>query len=143
MNDAGGGRSAGRTGRGGAILRICTTCRWQGRESMPDADIRPGERLHDLARARARPDQVDRVQGIVCLTHCLNACNAVVMQRGKVPLLMTRMAPDEAAADALLAMLDRYAAAETGEVPQAEVPDAIPLARPLIPQGMGRGRPGG
>jgi predicted metal-binding protein len=140
MADEGGQRSGGRAGRGGATLRICTTCRWQGRESMPDADVRPGEWLHDLVRARARPDQKDRVQGIVCLTHCLNACNAVAMQRGKVPLLMTRMAPDEATADALLEMLDRFAASETGQVPDAEVPAAIPLARPLIPQGVGRGR---
>jgi len=144
MNEAGGGRNGGgRAGRGGATLRVCVTCRWQGHDGMPDADIRPGERLHDLVKARARPDQVDRVQGIVCLTHCLNACNAVAMQRGKMPLLMTRMAPDEAAADALLEMLDRFTASETGEVPPGEVPAAIPLARPLIPQGMGRGRPPG
>lgn len=124
------------------MLRVCVTCRWQGRETMPGDTVRPGERLHELVLARARPDQKDRVHGIVCLTHCLNACNAVAMQRGKVPLLMTRMAPDEAAADALLEMLDRFAASETGEVPASEVPAAIPLARPLIPPGMGRGRPG-
>ena len=130
-----------RAGRGGAMLRVCVTCRWQGRDSLDDSGVRPGQHLHDLVKARARPDQADRIHGIVCLTHCLNACNAVAMQRGKMPLLMTRMAPDAAAADALLEMLDRFAASETGEVADAEVPEAIPAARPLIPHGVGRGRP--
>jgi len=132
---------SGRAGRGGAMLRVCVTCRWQGRDALPGGDVRPGQHLHDLVKARARPDQVERIHGIVCLTHCLNACNAVAMQRGKVPLLMTRMAPDAAAADALLDMLDRFAASETGVVAEADVPAAIPVARPLIPQGVGRGRP--
>jgi len=131
----------GRAGRGGATLRVCVTCRWQGRESMDDADVRPGQHLHDLVRELAREDQKERVHGIVCLTHCMNACNAVAMQRGKVPLLMTRMAPTEEAARALLDMLDRFAEAPTGEVPDDQVPQAIPLARPLVPQGVGRGRP--
>lgn len=123
------------------MLRVCVTCRWQGWDALEGSDKRPGQHLHDLVKARARPDQADRIHGIVCLTHCLNACNAVAMQRGKMPLLMTRMAPDAAAADALLEMLDRFAASETGEVAEAEVPAAIPAARPLIPQGVGRGRP--
>jgi predicted metal-binding protein len=133
----------GRAGRNGAMLRVCVTCRWQGRDMLEEGGVRPGQILYDLVKARARPDQADRVHGIVCLTHCMNACNAVAMQRGKVPMLMTRMAPTTEAADGLLAMLDRFAASETGEVPDAEVPAAIPAARPLIPQGVGRGRPAG
>ena len=133
--------TGGRAGRGGAMLRVCVTCRWQGRDSVDGSDVRPGQHLHDLVKARARPDQAGRIHGIVCLTHCLNACNAVAMQRGKVPLLMTRMAPDAAAADALLEMLDRFAESATGEVTEADVPGAIPVARPLVPQGVGRGRP--
>ena len=108
---------------------------------LEEGGERPGQLLYELVKARARPDQAERIHGIVCLTHCMNACNAIAMQRGKVPLLMTRMAPDAAAADALLAMLDLFAASETGEVAEADVPIAIPAARPLIPQGMGRGRP--
>lgn len=131
----------GRAGRGGAMLRVCVTCRWQGRDMLEEGGERPGQLLYELVKARARPDQAERIHGIVCLTHCMNACNAIAMQRGKVPLLMTRMAPDAAAADALLAMLDLFAASETGEVAEADVPIAIPAARPLIPQGMGRGRP--
>jgi len=110
---------SGRAGRGGAMLRVCVTCRWQGRDALPGGDVRPGQHLHDLVKARARPDQVERIHGIVCLTHCLNACNAVAM----------------------LDMLDRFAASETGVVAEADVPAAIPVARPLIPQGVGRGRP--
>lgn len=124
------------------MLRVCVTCRWQGRDTMEGGTERPGQVLHDLVKARARPDQVERIHGIVCLTHCMNACNAVAMQRGKMPLLMTRLEPSAAAADALLEMLDRFAQSQTGEVPQNEVPDAIPAARPLIPQGAGRGRTG-
>ena len=109
------------------------TCRWQGLETLGEPDLRPGQHLHDLVVARARPDQRERVQGIVCLTHCLNACNAVAMQRGKTPLLMTQMTPDEASADALLAMLDAFGDSPDGVVAQHDVPDAIPLARPLVP----------
>jgi predicted metal-binding protein len=132
----------GRRGRGSpAMLRVCVTCRWKGMEHLEGDTVRPGERLYELVRAEAREDQKERVQGIVCLTHCLNACNAVAMQRGKMPLLMTRMAPTVETARALLEMLDRFAASPDGTVPEAEVPDAIPLARPLVPQGLGRGRP--
>lgn len=146
MRDGGQDGDGRKAGRGSASLRVCVTCRWQAVEGM-DADFmtapgeRPGQQLFDLVKQRARPDQKERVQGIVCLTHCLNACNAVAMQRGKMPLLMTRMVPDVATADALLEMLDRFAASPTGEVPAAEVPVAIPLARPLIAQGLNRNRP--
>ena len=114
-------------------LRVCVTCRWQGLETLGEPDVRPGQHLHDLVVARAGPEQRARVQEIVCLTHCLNACNAVAMQRGKAPLLMTQMAPDEASADALLAMLDAYGESADGTVDDSDVPEAIPLARPLVP----------
>lgn len=126
------GRRRGRRGSQ-ATLRVCVTCRWQGLETLGEPDLRPGQHLHNLVVARARPDQRERVQEIVCLTHCLNACNAVAMQRGKAPLLMTQMAPDEEAADALLAMLDAYGESGDGVVAATDVPDAIPLARPLVP----------
>ena len=130
QNDTG-----GRRGRRVAQpnLHVCVTCRWRGLDTLEVPNIRPGQHLHDLVMARARPDQRARIQGIVCLTHCLNACNAVALQRGKTPLLMTRMAPDEAAADALLAMLDTYGDSADGVVAERDVPDAIPLARPLVP----------
>ena len=79
------------------MLRVCVTCRWQGRDMLEEGGERPGQLLYELVKARARPDQAERIHGIVCLTHCMNACNAIAMQRGKVPLLMTRMAPDAAA----------------------------------------------
>ncbi len=129
--------------RGGGqapTLRVCVTCRWQGRETMDDAPIRPGQRLHDLVREEAGPDQQHRIQEIVCLTHCMNACNAVAMQRGKTPLLMTQMTPDRETARALLAILDRFGESSDGVVPDSQVPGAIPLARPLIPPGVSRER---
>ncbi len=130
-SDSAGRRRGRRTSQ--ATLRVCVTCRWQGLETLGDPDLRPGQHLHDLVVARARPDQRERVQEIVCLTHCLNACNAVAMQRGKTPLLMTQMAPDEDTADALLAMLDAYGESADGVVAGGDVPAAIPLARPLVP----------
>ncbi|MEM7123289.1 MAG: DUF1636 family protein [Pseudomonadota bacterium] len=132
MDSESGGRRRGRRSSQ-PTLRVCVTCRWQGLETLGEPDVRPGQHLHDLVVARARPDQRDRVQEIVCLTHCLNACNAVAMQRGKAPLLMTQMAPDEASADALLAMLDAYGESSDGTVDDNDVPEAIPLARPLVP----------
>jgi predicted metal-binding protein len=127
-------RRTRRGGRGAApALHVCVTCRWRGMETLGEPDIRPGQHLHDLVVARATPEQRAQIKEIVCLTHCLNACNAVAMQRGKPPLLMTRMAPDEAAADALLAMLETYAESPDGTVAPDDVPDAIPLARPLVP----------
>jgi len=123
-----------------ATLRICVTCRWQGQDVLDDELIRPGQRLHDLVKAEAGPEKADRVQEIVCLTHCMNACNAVAMQRGKTPMLMTRMAPTLETARAMLEMLDRFDASEDGTVPDDQVPDAIPQARPLIPAGAMRSR---
>jgi predicted metal-binding protein len=135
------GRKSRRDGRGAQpTLHVCVTCRWHGLETLGEPDIRPGQHLHDLVVARASPDQRAHIKEIVCLTHCPNACNAVVMQRGKPPLLMTRMAPDEAAADALLAMLETYGESPDGTVVPGDVPDAIPLARPLVPpRGARRG----
>jgi predicted metal-binding protein len=137
-------RPARRGARGTApALHVCVTCRWRGLETLEEPDIRPGQHLHDLVMARANPAQRAQIKEIVCLTHCLNACNAVAMQRGKPPLLMTRMAPDEAAADALLAMLETYGASADGIVAPDDVPDAIPLARPLVPpRGARRGGAG-
>ena len=121
-----------------ATLRVCVTCRWKALPSADDEAVRPGRRLFELVRDEAPPDRKARVQEIVCLTHCMNACNAVAMQRGKTPLLMTRMAPDRETARALLAMLDLFGESETGEVPADRTPAAIPLARPLVSPGVSR-----
>ncbi len=97
---------------------------------MPGEAARPGRRLFELARQEAGGEGAGRIREIVCLTHCMNACNAVATARGKPPLLMTRMAPDRETARALLTMLERYAASPDGRV--AELPGAIPQARPLV-----------
>jgi predicted metal-binding protein len=129
-----------RRGRREAVpsLHVCVTCRWHGMETFGPDGVRPGQHLHDLVKARATPEQNARIQGIVCLAHCLHACNAVAMQRGKTPLLMTQMAPDEATARALLALLDTYGESADGVVSDRDVPQAIPLARPLVPPRGGR-----
>ena len=137
------GRHGGRRGAGRATLQVCVTCRWRGLDRVADADLRPGRRLFDLVSERAGEALRGRIGGIVCLTHCPNACNAVAMQRGKESLLMTRMAPTEAAADAMLELLERYADSPTGEVPAGLVPAAIPVARPLVPRAPVRARRAG
>ena len=111
-----------------ASLRICVTCRWKGLDFLDGDAVPPGRRLFEIAKDIAAPHQEDRVQEIVCLTHCPNACNAVAMQRGKAPLLMTRMAPDRETARALLAALDEY-----GESPTGEVTGTGLKVRPLVP----------
>ena len=117
-----------------ASLRICVTCRWRALDVMDDEAIPPGRRLFDIAKAIATPEQKDRIHEIVCLTHCPNACNAVAMQRGKTPLLMTRMAPDHDTACALLEILEKFGRSPTGEVASTEI-----TIRPLVPTGL-RGR---
>jgi len=107
---------------------------------MESEAIRPGQRLFNLVMEEATPQQKKSVQEIVCLTHCMNACNAVAMQRGKTPLLMTRMAPDRETARALLAMLGHFEESGTGIVDDDKVPEAIPLARPLVPPAASRTR---
>ena len=119
----------------GASLRICVTCRWKGLESLDDGEIRPGQRLHDLVRELAGPARDHSIHEIVCLSHCMNACNAVAVQRGKTPLLMTRMAPDRDTARALLDVLERFAASESGEAGSSEI-----CTRPLVPPGVERAR---
>ena len=130
--------SAGGRRRGRAALSICVTCRWKGLDAMAGEAVRPGRRLFELAREEAGPERAGRIREIVCLTHCMNACNAVATARCKPPLLMTRMAPDRKTARALLAMLERYAASQDGTV--APLPAAIPQARPLVAAPRGRSR---
>lgn len=126
-------RKRGSRGVRPASLRICVTCRWRALDVMPDGDDLPGKRLHDIARAVASPEERERIHPIVCLTHCPDACNAVAMQRGKPPLLMTRMSPDHDTARALLDTLHVY-----GQSPDGTVTGSAVETRPLVPGGARR-----
>lgn len=116
-----------------ASLRICVTCRWRALDVMPDGDDLPGKRLYDIARAIASPGERERIHPIVCLTHCPDACNAAAMQRGKPPLLATRMSPDHDTARALLDTLHAYDRSADGTVTGSAVE-----TRPLVPGGARR-----
>ncbi len=102
---------------------------------MDDEAVPPGRRLFDLAKAIAAPSQKERIHEIVCLTHCPDACNAVAMERGKAPLLMTRMAPDHETAAALLETLEAF-----GRSPDGTVRGTGIDTRPLVPAGRRRRR---
>ena len=114
--------------RSRSTLRVCITCRWRGQMFMDDEEIRPGQRLFDLTRRMAPGELQDRVQGIVCLSHCMNACNAVLTQRGKPAQLMTRMEPTEACARELLNMFEQFDQSATGNVSSTTIEN-----RPLVP----------
>lgn len=126
-------RKRGSRGVRPASLRICVTCRWRALDVMPDGDDLPGKRLHDIACAIASPAERERIHPIVCLTHCPDACNAVAMQRGKPPLLMTRMSPDHDTARALLDTLQVY-----DQSPDGAVSGSAVETRPLVPGGARR-----
>jgi predicted metal-binding protein len=99
--------------RRGDILRVCVTCRWQGLETLPGTDLRPGRRLFDLVVERlggAPPT----VQPICCLSNCFRACNAVITGRGKAAVMHSEMAPDAATADRLIAAYDRFQGSDDG-----------------------------
>lgn len=126
-------RKRGTRGVRPASLRICVTCRWRALDVMPDGDDLPGKRLHDIAYAMASPAERERIHPIVCLTHCPDACNAVAMQRGKPPLLITRMSPDHDTARALLDTLHVYDRSPDGTVTGGAVE-----TRTLVPGGARR-----
>ena len=128
-------RKRGSRGVRAASLRICVTCRWRALDAMPDGDDLPGKRLHDIACAIASPGERERIHPIVCLTHCPDACNAVAMQRGKPPLLATRMSPDHDTARALLDTLHAYDQSPDGVVSYSAVE-----TRPLVPGATRRRR---
>ena len=128
-------RKRGSRGVRPASLRICVTCRWRALDVMPDGGDLPGKRLHDLVCAIASPTERERIHPIVCLTHCPDACNAVTMQRGKPPLLITRMSPDHHTASALLDTLRAYDRSSDGVVAGGAVE-----TRPLVPGATSRRR---
>ncbi|MGH6720324.1 MAG: DUF1636 family protein [Alphaproteobacteria bacterium] len=126
-----GGETGGAGGaRRGDVLRVCVTCRWHGLEVLPGTDLRPGQRLYDLVIARlggARPT----VQPICCLSNCFRACNAVLSGRGKAALMVSEMAPDEAAAEALINAFTRFRHSADGmAVAAGVVPGNLVTLRP-------------
>lgn len=94
-------------GRRGDVLRVCVTCRWQGLEALPGTELRPGRRLYDLIVERLGGER-PTVQPICCLSNCFRACNAVISGRGKAALMVSEMAPEAGAAEALLAAFGRF-----------------------------------
>jgi predicted metal-binding protein len=127
MADAGVGEAVGRRGD---VLRICITCRWQGVETLPGTELRPGRRLYDLVVARLGGER-PTVQPICCLSNCFRACNAVISGRGKAAVMHSEMAPDEATADRLIASFGRFRTSDDGmAVAEGPLPGTLNVLRP-------------
>ena len=128
----------GGTTRRGEVLRVCVTCRWRGLEALPGTELRPGQRLYDLVIERLggpRPT----IQPICCLSNCFRACNAVMSGRGKAAIMLAEMAPDAAAAGALLDAFARFRKSGDGMgAADGALPGSLVMLRPVAPGRRGR-----
>ena len=112
-------------------LYVCTTC-------VRDLRLAPGE----SSRGRRLADEVERALGgeggpradphpgprlhlikVPCLNGCLNPCNAALRASGKYNLRFSRLDPGDAAA--VLDFARIYLGHPTGDVPEAEWPEAL------------------
>lgn len=106
-------------------LSVCTRCR-DGLERDADA-VRGGMRL-----ARAIVEAADRsglasgirLRGVACMSQCKRPCTVAVTGVGRFTYLFGDLDPARDA-DAVLAFLPLYAAAEEGFVPRADRPEAL------------------
>ena len=116
-------------------LYVCTTC-------VRDLRLAPGE----SSRGRRLADEVERTLGgeggpradprpgpradphlrlikVPCLNGCLNPCNVALRASGKYNLRFSRVGPGDAAA--VLDFARIYLGHLTGDVPEAEWPEAL------------------
>lgn len=108
-------------------LYVCTTC-------VRDLRLAPGE----SSRGRRLADEVERALGgeggprpgprlhlirVPCLNGCLNPCNVALRASGKYNLRFSRLGPGDAAA--VLDFAGAYLDHPTGDVPEAEWPEAL------------------
>ena len=104
-------------------LYVCTTC-------VRDLRLGPGEpsrgqRLADEVGRRLDGDAGPRLHflRVPCLNGCLNPCNAALRASGKYNLRFSRLQPGDAAA--VLEFARTYLDHPTGDVPEAEWPEAL------------------
>ena len=112
-------------------LYVCTTC-------VRDLRLGPGEpsrgqRLADEVGRQIDGDGAPRAGRnagprlhfirVPCLNGCLNPCNAALRASGKYNLRFSRLQPGDAAA--VLEFARTYLDHPTGDVPEAEWPEAL------------------
>ena len=115
-------------------LYVCTTC-VRGLRLAPGESSRgqrlAGELERGLARTSRRPssrgdrDAAPRLRliKVPCLNGCLSACNVALRASGKYNLRFSRLQPGDAAA--VLDLARTYLGHPTGDVPEAEWPEAL------------------
>lgn len=103
------------------VVTVCETCAQEAGAAGPT----PGQRLAALAESMAGAGGPVEVRRFRCLMGCDHPCNAAIAAPGKLRYVLGRLAPDEAAAGALLAFARLHAESATGQVPYRSWPEGV------------------
>lgn len=104
-------------------ITICDTCKredWAER-AITETD---GERFAEMIE-RAAAGSGLATRRVSCLMGCDHGCNVAIQAEGKLAYTLGRFAPDEEAAQGVVAYASHHAASETGQVPYRDWPQAV------------------
>ena len=108
-------------------LIVCETCNFSRDEEVRDGR-KGGEILleHIQKKMKDFPDDLDvEVRTVRCFMSCESHCNVMVRQKDKNIYVVGNMTPDEDGADTVLEYFEKFARAETGQVPFREWPQGV------------------
>ncbi|GAB5468268.1 MAG: DUF1636 domain-containing protein [Rhodospirillales bacterium] len=108
-----------------SVLRICVTCR-RDRETAVADEQRDGARLYralEVDRPRLAAAGVD-LEEVRCVSGCKRACTAVLSAAEKWSYVLCDI-DGEVEREDLIDYALRYAAAEDGQIPWRERPEAL------------------
>ena len=104
-------------------ITICDTCKREGWDAG-DMARTDGEILAQLIEDAAEGTQV-KTRRVSCLMGCKHACNVAIQAPGKLAYTLGAFAPEQDAADGILAYAQAHATSESGQVPFRSWPAAI------------------
>ena len=105
-------------------ITICDTCKQEGWENGDMAQT-DGEALATLIEAAAADVAGVKTRRVSCLMGCKKACNVAIQGAGKLNYTLGEFAPEQDAAEGIVAYATAHAASETGQVPYRTWPAAI------------------
>ncbi len=104
-------------------ITICDTCKREGWEAGEKGNATDGEVFAALVE-KAAAGQV-KTRRFSCLMGCARACNITIQAPGKISYSLGGFAPDDEAAEAVVAFARLHEESESGQVPYRNWPEAI------------------
>lgn len=105
-------------------ITICDTCKREDWDATVHARAH-GEDLAERIERAAEDHATLRTRRVSCLMGCGKGCNIAIQGAGKLAYTLGDFAPDDAAAEAIVAYAALHAESETGQVPYKQWPQGV------------------